>query len=89
MAISNYYLNLEHLNLLDWPLMKSRYWNDTINDNDRKRRRQAEFLVHNFFPLALVQEIAVFDGDHRNLVAGILDKVGHNIPLRVCNEWYY
>lgn len=89
MAISKYYRNPEHLSLLDWPLMKSRYWNDTIEDNDRKRRRQAEFLVHSFFPLALVQEIGVFDNDYRNLVTKILDRMGHNIPIKVWNGWYF
>jgi len=26
--------------------MKDVYWNDSFEDGDRKRRRQAEFLVH-------------------------------------------
>jgi len=69
--------------------MKSRYWNDTIEDNDRKRRRQAEFLVHSFFPLTLVQEIGVFDNDYRNLATEILNRMGHNIPIKVWNGWYF
>jgi hypothetical protein len=41
--------------------MQAQYWNDTDNDPDRKRRRQAEFLVHEFFPWALVSYIGVYD----------------------------
>ena len=39
---------------IDWPLMKDQYWSDTPQDGDRKRRRMAEFLVHEFFPFSLV-----------------------------------
>src|SRR5262249_5521413 len=49
-AFSQFFNNLKDLDKIDWPLMNSHYWHDTIEDNDRKRRRQAEFLVHRFFP---------------------------------------
>jgi ssDNA thymidine ADP-ribosyltransferase, DarT len=46
---------------IDWDVMKSRYWNDTNEDNDRKRRRQAEFLVRHFSPWQLITEIGVMN----------------------------
>ncbi|UTW68357.1 DUF4433 domain-containing protein [Anaerobacillus sp. HL2] len=44
---------------MDWDVMESKYWFDTDDDPDRKRRRQAEFLVLRHFPLELVLGIGV------------------------------
>jgi hypothetical protein len=41
--------------------MKARYWNDTDRDGDRKRRRQAEFLVRDFCPWQFIKLIGVCD----------------------------
>lgn len=55
--ISKFFNDLKYLKEIDWGLMKSTYWNDTQEDFDRKRKRQAEFLVHNFFPWNLSQKL--------------------------------
>jgi len=53
--------------------MQARYWSDTNTDNDRKRRRQAEFLVHNFFPLRLVEAVGVRTRDREQQGSGLLE----------------
>lgn len=50
MTFTDFFDDLNYLGAIDWDVMESRYWNDTNEDNDRKRRRQAEFLVRYFFP---------------------------------------
>lgn len=57
MALSEFYDDLAHLDRVDWSVMKPRMWNDTDRTPDRKRRRQAGFLVHRFFPWPLVRVI--------------------------------
>lgn len=49
--------DLTKLSCVDWNLMNEKYWNDTVSDGDRKRRRQAEFLVHDALPFPLVREV--------------------------------
>ncbi len=49
MELTNFYDDLTKLDCVDWQIMNTQYWRDTIEDNDRKRRRQAEFLVYDFF----------------------------------------
>lgn len=60
-AVMEYSCFYDHLDLLgfviDWDIMKDTYWADTPEDGDRKRRRQAEFLVHQFCPWRLITEI--------------------------------
>jgi hypothetical protein len=43
MAISDFYKDLDDLRLVDWKIMEEKYWADTDDDPDRKRRRQAGF----------------------------------------------
>jgi hypothetical protein len=61
MEFTDFFDDLDYLDNIDWDVMESRYWYDTNEDNDRKRRRQAEFLVRNFFPWELITEIGVIN----------------------------
>ena len=70
--VSGQYTNLDDLQRVDWKLMESQYWNDTNEHPDRKRRRQAEFLVHQLCPWDLVNEIGVFDLATEQRVAAVL-----------------
>ena len=58
-ALSNFYDDLKYLDKLDWELINSRYWNNTQKDNDRMRRKQAEFLVYEKVELNCIQGLIV------------------------------
>jgi len=58
MMTSAFYDDLLRLDTIDWPLMRSRYWNDTNQYPDLERRRQAEFLVHRFFPVSFLGSLS-------------------------------
>lgn len=47
--------------VVDWLLMDAKMWTNTDEDPDRRRRRQAEFLVHSQVSLNLVSALAVCD----------------------------
>lgn len=70
--------------------MPQQYWHD--NDPkypDRKRKRQAEFLVHQFFPWELVTEIAVMNFNRRMQVEALLKQSAHKPQVVTRREWYY
>jgi hypothetical protein len=75
--------------VVDWPLMKVRYWSNTPEDNDRRRRRGAEFLVHEALPLELIIEIGVYDANVRSDVARAVREAGSAIAVRVRSDWYF
>ena len=77
--------DLADLDGLDWERIASDDWRDTPDDNDRKRRKQAEFLVHGFFPWQLVSEIGVYDSRVQERVVEILGKTEHKPPVNVRN----
>ena len=81
--------NLNNLGIVDWEIMKARYWSDTDDDNDRKRRRQAEFLVHQFCPWTLITEIGVINNTIRAEVIQILQISKQQTPVKVYPSWYF
>jgi hypothetical protein len=89
MAISETFDDLSKLDCIDWELMGSQYWNDTIEDGDRKRRRQAEFLVYKQFPWKLVNEIAVMTELMKSHVESLIISAGYSTPIWVRRAWYY
>lgn len=86
---SCFYENLAELNKIDWIIMKARYWADVPEDQDRKRRRQAEFLVHSFFSWQWIKEIGVINQTMEKQVQEVLQKHSINTTLSIHPEWYY
>lgn len=90
-AFTGWYDDLARLNEVDWDMVYQRYWADNINDMDRQRRKQAEFLIHQFCPWELVQEIGVLNPTAQARVSEILNNSGADPhpPVNVRAGWYY
>lgn len=88
-ALSQFYTDLAQLTVIDWAIMREKYWRDTDEDGDRKRRRQAEFLIHRFCPWTLITEIGVFDQRVAGRVRELLAHASHQPEIRVRRDWYY
>lgn len=89
MSLTEFFDNVDDLNKIDWEIMNSTYWNDTDEDPDRKRRRQAEFLIYERFPWNLVEIIAVINQKMKAEVEKILSARSYH-PNVICEpRWYY
>jgi hypothetical protein len=75
--------------VVDWPLMQARMWNNTAEDPDRMRRRMAEFLVHERMPVGCLVGIAVRTAVVKGQVQAILGECGVALPVRVRPTWYF
>lgn len=89
MDYSDFFADLEELENVDWDLMKEVYWHDTPDDGDRKRRRQAEFLVHDFVPWELIEVIGVINREIAAKVSSLLQNQEHRPSVLVRPQWYY
>ncbi|MEN9520324.1 MAG: hypothetical protein RLZZ381_2912 [Cyanobacteriota bacterium] len=90
MDYSDFYNDLYLLNrVIDWELMKSNFWFDIPDDPNRKCRRQAEFLVHQFCPWTLVKEIGVINDDIKIKVEKILQNQKYQPSVKIYPQWYY
>ena len=89
--ITRWFDDLGSLGGVDWGVVGRRYWVDTVQDMDRQRRKQAEFLAHRFVPWQLIHEIAVIDEKHKGQVKRILSKFPAKLHkvVYVRRDWYY
>lgn len=88
-AMSNFFEDVADLSHIDWPLMEAKYWNDTLDDGDRLRRRQAEFLVHRFLPWSQIREVGVLNVGIQQQVQAYIAQASHQPSVVIRPSWYY
>lgn len=89
-AITKYYADVTKLDqVVDWQVMGSKWWMNTIEDPDRMRRRMAEFLVHEELPTDTVVKLATRTAETAKHVRAILAAEGVALQVDVRPAWYY
>jgi len=88
---TDWYDDLVHLDQVDWDIVGARYWSDQPEDNDRKRRKQAEFLVWQSLDWSLIRGIVVLNVAAKQRVEGILNQIPQRTRPEVVVKagWYY
>lgn len=89
MAFTEFFDDLADLDEVDWEIMKSQLWYDTPTLPDRKRRRQAEFLIKDCCSWELFSEIGVINSRIESRVKGMLESSRHQPIVQICRNWYY
>jgi len=89
MAFTEFFSDLADLDKIDWDIMSTNYWADTNDDMDRKRRRQAEFLVYERFPVNLILKIGVINQLKKIETEAMLAEFDLTIPVVISADWYY
>ena len=85
-VFSDFFDDLGSLGEIDWGIMEAKYWS---NSDEDLWRRQAEFLVHNFFPWNCITKVAVANETVQREVVAILDRSQHTPDVVVEPGWYY
>lgn len=90
-SITSFYNNVEDLKNVDWSVVNNRYWNNTEDDYDRMRRKQAEFLIHNYVPVSCINYIVVLNKEKKKFVMEIINELKLNFPVLVNpnNNFYF
>lgn len=83
--------NLVDLAEIDWEAAYATIWRDTVNDMDRQRRKQAEFLIYRQCDWSLIREIGVLSDRMKSRVEEILGGFPslQTVPVHVRPQWYY
>lgn len=81
-AYTQFFDDLNQLPSLPWQAIRARYWNDIF---DGKCQCQSEFLVRDFFPMSLVNQVGVFDEATRVHCAALTGCP----PVAVERSWYF
>jgi len=90
-TFTKWFDDLDRLGEVDWSMVYQRYWADTIDDMDRQRRKQAEFLIHRFCNWTLIEEIGVINVARQRQARDIIDQSGvaHRPDVNLHPDWYY
>ena len=88
---TSWFDNSGGLDQVDWEAVYARIWRDTVDDMDRQRRKQAEFLVHRRFDWSLIREISVYNRRMKSKVEHLLTEFDSSLnrPVHIRSEWYY
>jgi hypothetical protein len=76
---------LDQLGEVNWPAVAA----TDFRAPDVKEGKQAEFLLHNFLPWELVEQIGVQSRPLEEQTAQLLQAAAHQPPVRRRPEWYY
>lgn len=90
-AFTEWFDDLARLDRVDWNMVNQKYWKDTVDDPDRQRRKQAEFLIHRFCDWSLIKAIGVIDEAAKQKVEAVLaaHPKAMRRPVLVQRPWYY
>ena len=87
--MSQFFNTDNHLNEVDWNAVNLVKWNDTEEDSDRKRRKQAEFLVYSGLPLSAIVAFVVNNDAAKSTVLTKFAEYGFTGNILVKPKWYY
>ena len=84
--LAQFYSHINDLDKINWVAVNAANFQDMMV----KEGKQAEFLMHHSFPLALVEQVGVVNAVIKQRVDKIISDSGGNIPL-ACIErgWYF
>jgi len=92
-SITKFFDDLDDIHKLDWHSIFSEDFriDNADRDNDRIRKKQAEFLVRNYVPSDKIKSLVVLDNYAQDQVQRILDEVNMSIPIHVNpkNKFYF
>jgi hypothetical protein len=86
LAYAGYYADLDRLDAIDWNVMPREQWG---GDQEVKERRQAEFLVYDWFPWTAVEHVGVQCREVLDEVGSLLSHQAHRPTVAVEPSWYY
>ncbi len=80
--VTTQYIDLQHLNQIDWESIQHGNFSKSDGDYDRSRRYQAEFLVHHHVPIEAINALFVYNNKGFNFVNKEITDAG-NEALKV------
>ena len=87
--LTKFFNNLDQLDNLDWQTIRSQYWYNTEEDYDRKRRKQAEFLVKTHVPTTCICGLIVLNEEQKHRANEITLNLGLELPIHVDKKCQY
>jgi len=88
-SMSNWFEDIDSLDFLDNEYIKRLRWENTDEDPDRKRRKQAEFWIKQPLSIDLITGIATFNEVCNERLSELVNKYQRNITVKTKPNFYY
>lgn len=87
--LSQFFNQEVDLKEVDWKTVNLIRWDDTEDDPDRKRKKQAEFLIYNDVPISMIVAIVVYNENAKTIISA--KRAENNIECNVVvkSNYYY
>ncbi len=82
---TEFHARIDQLDQVNWPAVAA----TDFRSSDVKEGKQAEFLLHNFFPWELVEHIGVYSPGIEQQVIQLLQTTAHRPQVTRQLAWYY
>jgi hypothetical protein len=82
---ADFYNKKKDLDKVDWDAVGARWF----TDSGVRERKQAEFLVFDWFPWSLVEHVGVFDQNRATLAKQAISANTHRPTISIENSWYF
>lgn len=80
---SNFYSDPKNLDMVPWDAVYAGQWDNSEDNFDRERKKQAELLVYKHVPPEWVNTIVVYDDKARTFAQGLVERLGHRANVIV------
>ncbi len=81
--------SVAQLGEINWDAVAARKWSGPGVSSSVKEGKQAEFLLEESFPWALVERVGVQSQAVYQQVSGLIAGIAHRPKLAILPEWYY
>lgn len=90
-ALAQFYQNDEDFDKIDWEVVGQQRWNNVSDYQDRMERKQAEFLIRHYVPVACITWLAVRTDERKRYFERMVSNL--QLPIQVFldtkNKLYY
>jgi hypothetical protein len=88
-SFSSCYNNLDDLSKIHWNNVYAQVWRDTETNPDRKRRKQAEFMIYDALPWETIVGIGVYNSIAQHKVENFLNSRNIFCNVKIKANYYY
>ena len=88
-AYTQFFNDTRFLTQIDWKAINLVRWNNTQEDPDRKRRKEAECLVYEQLPFESIISIIVYNQESYDYISSVLKKNKLSVLVKIKPEYYY
>ena len=86
---TQFFSNPADFDQLDWETIYAPFWQNTQEDEDRQRCKQAEYMVRNEVTIDCIKFILVFDKTAQQNVVNLQQQLKNTIPVKISTKAYY